>query len=259
MVGQYAGFGARPSQEELDITNAEAVAAFVRKFKPSAVLHLAALTDLKYCEEHPQEALRVNAEATGTLAKAATNVGARFAYLSTNAVFDGEKATPYDEDDRPAPTNAYGKSKLAGEEAVKRSAKEWLIVRTSRVFGGGKSADKRFVGKVIAKLTEPEIRAIEDSMDTPTYGKDLMQAIKDLMQEGRTGIVHVTNSGIASRFAQAKFIADFFGYRGRIVPVSLNDYPLIPPPLRNEALVSKFVRLRPWQDALREYLRNEWS
>lgn len=259
MVGRYADFGARPSQEELDITHAEAVAAFVREFKPSAVLHLAALTDIRYCEEHPQEALRVNAEATGTLAKAATELGARFVYLSTNAVFDGKKATPYDEDDLPAPVNAYGRSKLAGEEEVKRRAKKWLIVRTSRVFGGGKAADKRFTGKVIAQLQQPEIRAIADSLDTPTYAKDLVQKIIELLQEGRAGIVHVTNSGVASRFEQAKFIADFFGYRGRVVPVSLRDYPLVPPPLKNEALISRTVHLRSWQNALREYLATEWK
>lgn len=259
MVGSYADFGVRPSQKELEITDAAVVTAFVEEFKPSAILHLAALTDMRYCEEHPDEAMRVNADATATLAKAAASVGARFVYLSTNAVFDGKKATPYDEDDIPEPVTEYGKSKLAGEEEVKRHAKDWLIVRTSRVFGGGKTADKRFTGKVIAQLNEPEIRAIADSLDTPTYAKDLVQKIIELLQEGRTGIVHVTNSGVASRFEQAKFIADFFGYRGRVIPVSLDDYPLIPPPLKNEALISKTVHLRPWQDALREYLQTEWA
>lgn len=259
MVGSYADFGARPSQEELDITDTAAVTAFVEKFKPSALLHLAALTDMKYCEEFPTEALRVNAKVTGALAKAAASIGARFIYLSTNAVFDGDKTTPYDEDDIPAPVTEYGKSKLSGEEEVKRYVNDWLIVRTSRVFGGGKAADKRFVGKVIAQLAGPEIRAIADCLDTPTYAKDLMRAIKELMQEGRTGIVHVANSGVTSRFEQAKFIADFFGYRGRVTPVSLSDYSLIPPPLKNEALVSKTVRLRPWQDALQEYLQTEWK
>jgi dTDP-4-dehydrorhamnose reductase len=114
------------------------------------------------------------------------------------------------------------------------------------------------VRKIIAQLQEPEIRAIDDCLDTPTYAKDLMQTIKKLMREGRTGIVHLTNSGVASRFLQAKYIADFFGYRGRLVPVSLNDFHLTPPPLKNEALVSKTIHLRPWQDALREYLKTEW-
>ena len=258
MIGWYVNFGIRPSREELDITDASAVAAFMRGVKPCAILHLAALTDMRYCEEHPDEAMRVNAESTGALAKAAKEVGAKFVYVSTNAVFDGAKATPYDENDIPSPRTEYGRSKFAGEMAVKKYAGEWLIVRTSRVFGGGKAGDKRFVGKIISQLHESEIRAIDDCLDTPTYAKDVMQEILELMREGRTGIVHVTNSGIASRFLQAKYIADFFGYRGQLTPVRLKDFQLIPPPLRNEALVSKTVHLRSWQEALEEYLKKEW-
>lgn len=259
MVGRYADFGIRSSREDLDITDEAKVSSFIKKMKPSAILHLAALTDMRYCEEHPEEAQFVNADSTGVLAQTATAVNARFVYLSTNAVFDGAKTTPYDEDDSPFPVNEYGRSKLAGEEYVKQYGSEWLIVRTSLIFGGGKAADKRFVGKVINQLKEPEIRAIADCLDTPTYAKDLVQKIIELLQEGRTGIVHVTNSGVTSRFEQAKFIADFFGYRGRVTPCSLAEYLLVPPPLKNEALVSKTVKLRPWQDALREYLKSEWS
>lgn len=259
MVGRYADFGLRPSKGELDITNERAVADFFSAHTPSVVLHLAAQTDLMYCEEHPAEAHRVNADGTRILAEAATKVGARFVYLSTNAVFDGTKAAPYDEGDIPSPVNEYGKSKRAGEKYVERHAKEGLIVRTGWVFGGGRDGDKRFVGKIIGQLTAPEIKAVDDNCGTPTYGKDLMQKIKELIRENRTGIVHVTNSGIASRFEQAKFITDFFGYRGHIMPVSLSDYPLTPPPLKNEALISKTVHLRPWQDALRGYLTAEWK
>ncbi|KKW12605.1 MAG: hypothetical protein UY50_C0005G0001 [Parcubacteria group bacterium GW2011_GWA2_49_9] len=258
MIGRYVNFGMQPSREELDITNGPAVFTFVKKVRPCAILHLAALTDMRYCEEHPDEAMRVNAESTETLAKAAKEVNAKFVYVSTNAVFDGSKATPYDEDDVPSPSTVYGKSKFAGETAVKKYAGDWLVVRTSRVFGGGKKGDKRFVGKIISQLQEPEIRAIDDCLDTPTYGKDVAQEISELMKEGRTGIVHVTNSGIASRFLQAKYIADFFGYRGRLTPVRLKDFELVPPPLRNEALVSKTVHLRSWQEALSEYLKTEW-
>lgn len=259
MVGRYADFGIRPSREELDITRAVRVAAFVLKVKPSAMLHLAALTDLQYCEEHPKEATRVNAASTQVLAEVGASVDARFIYLSTNAVFDGEKAAPYDEGDIPSPVNEYGKSKFAGEEYVKQYAKEWLIVRTGWVFGGGRTADKRFVGKIIAQLNGPEIKAIDDNRGTPTYAKDLMQKIVELMRQGRTGMVHVTNIGTASRFEQAKFIADFFGYQGRLMSLHLRDFPSIPAPLKNEALVSRVVRLRPWQEALREYLQTQWQ
>ncbi len=258
MIGRYLDVGLRPSKAEFDITDTERVASFVKKMQPTAILHFAALTDMAYCEKNPKDAFRINAESTKVLAKAATAVNARFIYLSTNAVFDGTKSTPYDEADLPSPANEYGKSKLAGEAQVKEYARKWLIVRTARVFGGGKAADKRFVEKIIHQLRESEIHAIDDCLDTPTYAKDLIQTMKSLMREGRTGVVHITNSGIASRFLQAKYIADFFGYRGRLVPVSLNYFHLTPPPLYNEALVSKTTRLRPWQEALREYLETEW-
>ncbi len=258
MIGRYLDFGIRPSREELDITDKKQIISFIRKVKPSAILHLAALTDMRRCEEHPQEAEHINGEGTRILAQAAASVGARFIYLSTNAVFDGKKAVPYDEASLPSPANEYGKSKLAGEVYVKEYAREWLIVRTGWVFGGGKGEDKKFVGKIIAQLHSPDIKAINDNCGTPTYAKDFMVALKELIHGGQTGIVHVTNSGVTSRFIQAKYIADFFGYRGRLVPVSLNDFNLTPPPLRNEALVSQTIWLRPWQEALRDYLETAW-
>ncbi|TSC57071.1 MAG: dTDP-4-dehydrorhamnose reductase [Parcubacteria group bacterium Greene0416_79] len=257
MVGRYADFGLRPFREALDITDKTQALAFIRTAKPSAILHLAAETDMRYCEAHPKEALRVNAEATATLAKAAA-VGARFVYLSTNAVFDGLKESPYDEDDIPYPVNAYGRSKYEGEEYVKAYAKEWLIVRTGWVFGGGRAGDKRFVGRIISQLKAPEIKAIADNFGAPTYAKDLMSTIKELILSGKTGTVHVANSGIASRFDQAKYITDFFAYHGKITPMYLRDLTGIPSSLKNEALVSKTLRLRSWQEALSEYLKTEW-
>ncbi len=259
MMGRYADFGVRLSRKELDITNSKKATEFISTMKPSAVLHLAALTDMAYCEKYPEEAYRVNAESTKGLVKAATAVNARFIYLSTNAVFDGTKSTPYDETDLPSPANEYGMSKLAGEAYVKEYGREWLIVRTSWVFGGGRATDKRFVGKIIAQLGEPEIKAIDDNLGTPTYAKELIQTIVTLMQEGKVGIVHITNSETASRFEQAKLITDFFKYHGKISCLHLYNLKNTPALLRNEALTSKTVHLRPWQDALQEYLVTEWT
>src|SRR3989338_10202422 len=89
MIGKYANFGIRPSHDELDIRDEAKVIDFVKNAMPSAIIHLAAQTDMRYCEEHPKEANRMNGEATGSLVRAASVVGARFVYLSSNAVFDG--------------------------------------------------------------------------------------------------------------------------------------------------------------------------
>ena len=259
MIGKYVDFGIRPSRAELDITDKNKVFDFIHKMKPSAVLHLAAKTDMRSCEEDHKEAMRVNALGAELVGKAAQSVGARFILLSTNAVFDGEQPSPYSETDLPHPLNEYGRSKLAGEHFVQLLSPTSLIVRTGWVFGGGKEFDKRFVGRIMAQLREPSMTVVSDTRGTPTYAKDLVHTIKGLILSEKTGIVHVANSGTASRFEQASLIADVCRYQGRLIPVSLHDIKSVPPVLKNEALVSATLFLRSWQEALTDYLHTEWN
>ncbi|OHA26471.1 MAG: hypothetical protein A3C06_02750 [Candidatus Taylorbacteria bacterium RIFCSPHIGHO2_02_FULL_46_13] len=258
MVARYADFGTKLSHRELDITNKEQVFSVITAYKPSAVIHLAALTNMRTCEESPAEAHRVNAEGTENVAGACKEIDAVMVYLSTNAVFDGKKDTAYNETDMPNPQNEYGKSKLVGEQAVICAKGPFLIVRSGWIFGGGVAHNKRFVGNIVKQLGEKEIKVVSDNQGTPTYAKDLMDSIKRLLVQGEREIVHIANSESASRFEQATHIAKTLGYKGQLIPLRVSELQVVPAPLANEALTSNKIHLRPWQEALSEYLAAEF-
>src|SRR3990172_11505335 len=124
--------------EELDITDAEAVAHALDKLRPEAVLHAAAWTDTAGCEADPERATRVNAGGTRTVAEACRDASAVMLYVSTNEVFDGRKREPYTEKDEPNPLNSYARSKLAGERHVQSLLERHHIVRTAWLYGAGR-------------------------------------------------------------------------------------------------------------------------
>jgi dTDP-4-dehydrorhamnose reductase len=241
---------------DADVTDL-AVVDKIAALKPRAIIHTAALTDQKKCEADPREAYMVNAIGAYHMALAAKKSEATLCYVSTNAVFKGEKGTPFTTSDSPDPQNTYGASKYAGELLVTGVLPQALIVRSSWIFGGGKVKDKKFVGNIIKQLQQGtrELKAVDDVVGTPTYGKDLMAALLKFIEEGRTGIMHVTNAGTASRYDMATAAARTLGISIPITPVSRTTFGSSIP--QNEALSGE--TMRPWQDALREYLINEWS
>ena len=133
------------------------------------IVHLAALTDVDACERDPKAADAVNSLGTRNVAEAAEETGARVIYVSTNYVFDGTKAEEYAEEDRPAPLNAYGRSKLAGEAEVRGRGRH-LVVRTSWVFGG----ERNFVKTILeAAKRRGDVDVVDDQMGRPTWHRDL--------------------------------------------------------------------------------------
>lgn len=256
MVGSYADFGIRLGRKELDVTDASAVHAAFTTYHPAAVIHLAAMTDQAACATDPEKAHLVNAESARIIALAAREAGAQVVYVSTNAVFNGRGADPFSISDTPDPQTIYGRSKYEGERAVLEVLPDALIVRTSWIFGGGPKKDKKFVGNVIKQLRAgaKEIRAAADVAGTPTYGRDFIQAVQGFLEEGKTGVVHLTNAGIASRYDIAKCIRELLGSSAEIVPVAAAVFGGTV--THNEALTGE--QMRPWQDALREYIETEW-
>lgn len=252
-IGSYFDFGLRPSSEELDIRDKKNVSDFISNNKPGVVIHLAAITDLKFCEDNPKIAEETNVKGTENLAEASEKTGALFVYLSSNAVFDGCKKTPYLEDDQTNPINHYGWTKLKSEKIVMGICKNWLIVRTCWVFGG-KDKDKRFVDKIINQLGNKEIRVASDNIGSPTYAKDLVENINTLIAKNKRGIFHISNDGLATRFEEAKFITDYSNWHGKLIPVPVESFNSGYKFPKNESLASKFIKLRTWQKALREYL-----
>ena len=256
-VASYADFGIKTNREDFDITNMEQVVRAFKKFKPKVILHLAAETNLTKCETDSAHAYLVNSVGTYNLAVAAKMVGAKMVYISTDAIFPYSKK-PHIVSEKPQPESIYGHSKYLGELSVKGICGDYIITRTSWVFGGGPERDKKFVAKFIRQLGKSEVNVVNDQLNSPTYAKDLIAALKNLILENRTGIFHVVNSGTASRYDMAKVIAETLHKETKILPVSSDTYGSPGYTQSGGGLSSEF-NMRSWQEALKEYLKMEWN
>lgn len=244
---------------DLDITDLDATLSALDRAKPQVVIHAGAWTDVDGCEQDPDRSWRVNALGSRNLSVACQGAGAACCYLSTDYVFDGEKPSPYTEFDAPNPISCYGGSKLAGERYVQTLTPRHWIVRSSWLFGpGGKS----FVKTILAKARAGEgLRVVDDQVGSPTYALDLARAIARLIGGPHYGIWHVTNSGSCSWYDFAAAILENTGLTGtRLEPISSKELGRAAARPRNSVLrnycweLEGWPPLRPWSDALRDYL-----
>lgn len=206
------------SHETLDITKKSDVDAAITAARPDVVIHAAAWTAVDACESDPEKALLVNGTATKYIADAAHSVGAHVVYISTDYVFDGSKATPYEEGDATNPQSVYGASKLAGERALGATD---AIVRIAWVCG--------FYGanmvKTILRLAEqPQLKFVDDQIGNPTFADDAAAMIVRLAAEKRSGTWHVTNQGDVSwyEFAREVLIAGGFD-PDKVAPIKTHE------------------------------------
>ena len=249
-------------ESSVDVCDAAAVKRAIGEARPDAVLHLAAATDVDRCEREPGWAQRTNALGTQNVVHACETAGIPLVYVSTGAVFPGDTTEPYSEADTPRPANVYGRSKQAGEQSVAALARHY-IVRAGWMFGGA-GRDVKFVGKIVRLIQggQTRLEAVDDLVGSPTYALDLLVGIHRLLALGAYGVYHMANAGSCTRHACALAIRDALGNPDvEIVPVSSDRFPL-PAPRRSEALHSLKLgplglTMRPWQDALREYVRTE--
>jgi dTDP-4-dehydrorhamnose reductase len=251
----------------LDTRDPAAVMRLFARVRPAIALHLAAETDVDRCERENDHAFRSNALGTLNVALACQRFECDMVYVSTAGVFDGAKPDPYTEFDTPAPVNVYARAKYEGEKIVQTLVPRHYVVRAGWMFGG-KGKDKKFVAKIASMCLgfEPnvrEIRAVNDKFGSPTYAKDLIDNLRLLCRTGYYGIYHMVNGGWCSRYDVAVEIARYLQSDIPIVPVSSAIFPLSAPRPRSEAARSYKLdllglnRMRPWQDALHEYLA-EW-
>ena len=185
---------------QLDLHEVEPVMSFVEKCNPDVIVHTAAIKDVDEAERHPQETYVTKTVATRNVALAAEKVGAKMVYISTDAVFDGEKGM-YHEYDETGPINVYGFSKLAGEREVRELCKKHFIVRTGLLFGLKGKPDNNMVLKLMKRWQNGEVvEAGIDQRCSNTYTLDLAEAIVTMALTDYYGTYHVCNEGRASRY-----------------------------------------------------------
>lgn len=247
--------------EQVDIAAFASTQAVVKQVQPDVVINAAAWTDVDGCAKDPAKAVQINGLGAQNIAVAAYDVGAAIVQISSNEVFDGQHSTAYREYDSPNPVNPYGYSKYVGEQAVQRVNPRHYIVRTAWLFAHG---GKNFVQSILrAAQAGKSLRVVVDEVANPTYNDDLAGAIGQLINTGRYGIYHITNQGMASRYAFARYILDQAGLAATpIDPISRHQWPRpsMPPaytPLANQAAASVGIQLRAWQAAVDVFLQKE--
>lgn len=243
----------------VDITQSEKIAREIRDISPELVIHAAGYTNVDDCELNPDKAHLVNATGTKNVALACQECNVKLVYISTDYVFDGEKTSPYTEDDIPNPINVYGKSKLEGERYVTALLDKWVIVRTSWLFG---KHGKNFVNTILsAAQQKPELHVVNDQVGCPTYSIDLAHEISRLLKTEEYGLYHITNNGSCSWYQFACKIVNWAGYDSvKVHPITSQDLGRPAPRPRNSVLAHKHLEatigdnMRIWHSALEEYL-----
>ena len=246
---------------ELDVTDFQAVKAFMQENKPDIVLHPAAWTDVDGCAREPEKAIAINGYGAQNMAIATHEVNAAILYVSSNEVFDGKHSLPYLEYDTLNPVNPYGYSKYVGERAVMTVNPRHYIVRTAWLFAHG---GKNFLQSILtAAELGKTLRVVTDEVANPTYNDDLAIAIAQLIETGRYGIYHLVNEGAVSRYNFARYILDRAGYTDTpIEPISSREWirasrPPVYAELSNTAARQLGITLRNWRDAVDAFLERE--
>jgi dTDP-4-dehydrorhamnose reductase len=245
--------GKEPDQ---DITD-EKIIEQICQFRPQAVIHAAAYTDVDGCEKNRELAHKVNAVGTHQVAQAAEKSGSKMVYISTDYVFSGRKRKPYTELDAPSPINAYGQSKWEGEQFVQQTCSRYVTLRTSWLYG---RVGKNFVRTILNKSSEEtELRVVDDQLGCPTYAKDLAGVISVIIKQDVYGLYHAAGEGSCSWFEFAAEILKLAGISKKVFAISSQElkrparrphYSVLSQKKLNELGIS----LRNWKDALQEFM-----
>lgn len=248
----------------LDITIETAVARMINDVAPDAVVHCAAWTAVDAAEDpaNGPKVTAVNVDGTRAIAKACAAVGCKLIYLSTDYVFDGQGSAPWQPDNTDyAPLNVYGRTKLAGEAAVRALADRHFIVRIAWVFGQNGS---NFIKTMLAVgRTHDSVRVVNDQIGTPTYTADLARLLVDMAETEKYGTYHATNEGGYISWCDfAKEIYRQAGYATEVIPVTTAEYgasaaarPFNSRLDKSKLAANGFAPLPDWRDALSRYLQ----
>jgi len=249
---------------DFDITNKGITREEILDINPQIVVNSAGFTNVDGCETEVEKAFLINADGTKNVALACEEGKIKLVHISTDYIFDGKKGKPYLEDDTPNPLNIYGKSKLKGEQYIKETMEDFLIVRTEWLYG---KKGNNFVSTIM-KLAEieKELKVVDDQIGSPTYTKDLAHAIGILLEHNLKGVYHVTNRGTCSWYQFALKMLELARIEDvKVNPISSSHLDGYNRPAERPAYsalnCSKFEKetgltLRPWEDALAEYFES---
>ncbi len=251
---------------DFDVTAKERMKQKLESIKPDMIINTSAFNDVDASEEGIKEAFEVNAFAVRDLAYISLRLGSALVHFSSDYVFDGRKKHPYHESDRPNPINVYGVSKLAGEYFLQNILKRHYIIRTSGLYGeaGCKGKGYNFVDLMVQKAVANEaVKIVDDQYMTPTWTFELAERIKDLLDEKKYGLYHMSSEGECTWFEFAGKIFSLLGKRPRVAPVDTESFgarakrPLYSV-LENRALKEIGMRdFSNWEEALRKYMKKK--
>lgn len=249
---------------EIDFSKPETVRDAIRAAEPTVIVNAAAYTAVDKAEATPEPAWAINATGPGVIAEEAKRVGALMVHYSTDYVYDGSKQGPWVETDTPNPLNVYGETKLAGDEAIAAVGGDYLILRTSWVYGarGG-----NFLLTMLRLAKErPELRIVGDQTGSPTTSECIAQATAGILSQvvspsgnglaGRSGVYHLTSSGQTTWFGFAKAFLSKQAACPKLTPITTSEYPVpakrpVNSVLSCDKLAETFgVRMPAWEDAL---------
>lgn len=254
-------------KDTLDITDLTAVESFLKEHQPEMIIHLAAATDVDWCETNSEECLRTNTEATKNLAEASQSSSAVFVFPSSTFVYPGEEGEVYDdrtvEPSLEKVKGVYAKSKLLAEKEIERifGDSDYFIIRFGQLFGGG-IEDKKFVGKILALAREGKtIKAVNDRWIQPTYITDTVKNLVALIKTNHWGSYNMVAHGQASYFEYAKEVVEGKGFTNALViPISSSEFKESAPRPHNLNCLNGKLQdigldlMRDWKVALKEYL-----
>ena len=249
---------------EIDFSKPGTIRDAIRAAEPNVIVNAAAYTAVDKAEATPEPAWALNATGPAVIAEEAKRLGAVMVHYSTDYVYDGSKQGPWVETDAPGPLNVYGKTKLAGDEAIAAAGGDYLILRTSWVYGA-RGANFLLTMLRLAK-ERPELRIVDDQAGSPTTSECIAQATADILAQvlsprgegmaGRSGVYHLTNSGATTWFGFAKAFLSRLPACPKLAPITTSEYPVpakrpVNSVLSCERLAETFgVRMPSWEHAL---------
>ncbi|WP_300331184.1 dTDP-4-dehydrorhamnose reductase [Fusobacterium sp.] len=209
---------------DLDITNIDEIRNFVKNKNIDLIINCAAYNNVDKAEDEVLLCEKLNTFAPRDLSLIAKEINADFVTYSTDFVFDGEKTSPYTEEDAPNPLSIYGKTKLEGEKQVLSNYDRSFVIRTSWVFG---VANNNFNKQVISwSKGKNELSIVDDQISSPTYSKDLAFYSWELIKTKKYGLYHLSNDGEGSKYDQAKYVLEKTNWNGKLNPAKTKDFNL---------------------------------